>query len=182
MTQSKQQIAGRFVAISMAMLVGGCAHQSMTDSAVATASLVDARGQDRGTATIIRKAGSLTMTLDATGIPAGKHGIHLHQVGKCEGPAFTSAGPHWNPAGRKHGLANNAGPHAGDFANIEATASGKVTTTFALDTMELTGGTGSLLDTDGAAILIHAKPDDNMTDPSGNSGDRIICGVISLVR
>lgn len=182
MTRSKQKIAGGFVAISMLMLAGGCAHQTVTDSAVATASLVDAQGEDRGMATITRKAGALLMTLNANGIPAGKHGIHLHQVGKCDGPAFTSAGPHWNPAGRKHGLANSAGPHAGDFANIEATGSGKLTTTLALGAMELTGATGSLLDADGAAIVIHAKPDDNMTDPSGNSGDRIICGVINLAR
>ena len=182
MAQSKQKITGRFIAISMALLAGGCAHQPMTDTAVAAASLVDAQGQGRGMATITRKAGKLLMTLDANGIPAGKHGIHLHQVGKCEGPAFASAGPHWNPSGRQHGLANSAGPHAGDFANIEATGSGNVTTTFALGAMELTGGTGSLLDTDGAAIVIHAKPDDNLTDPSGNSGDRIICGVISLAR
>lgn len=182
MMQPKPQIAGRFIAISLFMLATACAHQPMAAEAVARASLVDAQGQNRGTATIMKTSGKLAMELDANGIPGGVHAIHLHQVGKCDAPKFDSAGPHWNPADRKHGLANSAGAHAGDFPNIEAGSSGKVTASFPLEMTELKGGAASLIDTDGAAVVIHAKPDDNVTDPSGNSGDRIICGVIQPIR
>ncbi len=180
--QPKQKSVGRFIALSTAMLATSCAHQPLGSDIVAIAPLAGAQGQDRGTATIVRTSGKLTMRLDANGIPGGVHAIHLHQVGRCDAPAFESAGPHWNPAGRKHGLANSSGPHAGDFQNIEVSSAGTVTTSISLEMIELTGGSRPLLDADGAAVVIHAQPDDNISDPSGNSGARIVCGVIKLAR
>lgn len=178
---SKQKIASKFAAISFAMAVAACVHQPVTDGALARAPLIDAKGQDSGTVSIVGMPGKLTMRIDAKGVPAGKHGIHLHQVGRCDAPAFDSAGPHWNPAGRKHGLRNSNGPHAGDFPNIEADAAGTIMTSIPLDTLELTGGSQPLLDADGAAVVIHAQADDNISDPSGNSGARILCGIVKLV-
>ena len=177
----KQKFAWNFTAISFAMAVAACVHQPAADRAMARASLIDAQGKDSGTASIIGTPGKLTMRIDAKGVPAGAHGIHLHQVGKCDAPAFDSAGPHWNPAGRKHGLENSNGPHAGDFPNVEADSAGNILTSIPLETLELTGGSQPLLDADGASVVIHAKADDNMSDPSGNSGPRILCGIVKLV-
>ncbi len=178
---SKLKIAGKFTTISLAMAVSACVHQPNTDKAVARASLINAQGQDSGTVTIIGTPGRLAMRIGAKGVPAGAHGIHLHQVGKCDAPAFDSAGPHWNPAGRKHGLENSNGPHAGDFPNVEADSAGNILTSIPLEPLELTGGSQALLDADGASVVIHAKADDNMSDPSGNSGPRILCGIVKSV-
>lgn len=177
----KQKFAWNFTAISFAMAVAACVHHPAADRAMARASLIDAQGKDSGTASIIGTPGKLTMRIDAKGVPAGAHGIHLHQVGKCDAPAFDSAGPHWNPAGRKHGLENSNGPHAGDFPNVEADSAGNILTSIPLETLELTGGSQPLLDADGASVVIHAKADDNMSDPSGNSGARILCGIVKSV-
>ena len=177
----KQKFAWNFTAISFAMAVAACVHQPAADRAMARASLIDAQGKDSGTASIIGTPGKLTMRIGAKGVPAGAHGIHLHQVGKCDAPAFDNAGPHWNPAGRKHGLENSNGPHAGDFPNVEADSAGNILTSIPLETLELTGGSQPLLDADGASVVIHAKADDNMSDPSGNSGPRILCGIVKSV-
>jgi Cu-Zn family superoxide dismutase len=110
----------------------------------------------------------------ASGLPHGLHGIHVHTIGRCEGPDFASAGGHWNPAGKKHGMNNPAGPHAGDLPNVEVAANGVLGATVTLPGATMAG----LLDADGSALLIHAQPDDYVTDPSGNSGARIACAVI----
>ncbi len=180
MMHSKTKTVRTFIAISFAMAVAACAHQPVMDSAVARASLINTQGQDSGTISIVGTPGKLAMRIDAKGVPAGAHGIHLHQIGRCDAPAFDSAGPHWNPAGRKHGLENNNGPHAGDFPNIEADSAGNIMTSIPLEMLELTGGSQPLLDADGASVVIHAKADDNMSDPSGNSGARILCGIVKL--
>jgi Cu-Zn family superoxide dismutase len=105
----------------------------------------------------------------------------VHGVGRCDGPDFTSAGPHWNPAGKKHGMNNPEGPHAGDLPNIEVAANGTVVATLTLPGASLfapPSAPGALLDADGASLVIHAAADDYLTDPSGNSGPRIACAVI----
>lgn len=127
--------------------------------------------------------GSVRMFGVVTGIPSGTHGIHIHAVGRCDAPDFASAGGHFNPGGRAHGLSNPAGAHAGDAPNIvaDATGSAAVDVTFPSASLRL-GHAASLWDTDGSAVVIHASADDQQSDPSGNSGARIACGVIQTIR
>jgi superoxide dismutase, Cu-Zn family len=143
----------------------------------ATAILIDAQGVPVGTAKIVEsKKKGLVVTVKAKGLPRGDKGIHLHSVGQCESPKFTSAGPHWNPHGKMHGLENPSGWHSGDLPNIRIGKKGRGTLKFVVPGGEVDGSMG-LVDGDGGAIVIHANSDDNRTDPSGNSGDRIACGV-----
>lgn len=146
-------------------------------SATAVAALRTTAGDDVGTATVTAATGAagLTVMVAARGLPAGIHGVHIHMTGSCEGPGFTSAGGHWNPTARKHGSGNPMGPHEGDLPNLTIAADGTGTLRYTIDGAAL-GGAGGLLDADGAAFVVHAKPDDYVTDPSGNSGDRIACG------
>jgi Cu-Zn family superoxide dismutase len=143
--------------------------------------LINAAGQTIGGVRAWQTAGGVTFRIDATGLPHGIHGVHVHAVGRCDPPEFTSAGGHWNPLARKHGTNNPQGPHAGDLPNVEVAANGVLTATLTLPNAGLTappGAAGALLDADGAALVIHAGPDDYVTDPSGNSGARIACAVI----
>jgi Cu-Zn family superoxide dismutase len=114
--------------------------------------------------------------VQAAGLPAGHYGIHFHGVGRCEGPAFASAGPHWNPSGRQHGKLNPAGHHLGDLDNLDVDESGGGRMEFTIAGATLSGADG-IFDADGTSLVIHAAPDDYRTDPSGNSGARIACGV-----
>jgi Cu-Zn family superoxide dismutase len=141
----------------------------------ATAALAMADGTPAGTATATQTADGLTINVSVTGIPAGPHGVHVHMTGKCEAPKFESAGGHWNPESTEHGLDNPKGAHAGDMPNLVAAADGSGTLSFTLKS----GTMAQLLDADGSAFVVHAGPDDQKTDPSGNSGDRIACGVFA---
>lgn len=115
-----------------------------------------------------------------TNVPPGVHGIHFHQAGRCDAPDFGSAGPHLNPGETQHGLDNPRGPHAGDLPNVLANANGQMIVDVATSRVMLSSrGTGALFDADGTALVIHANPDDQRTDPAGNSGERIACGVIT---
>jgi Cu-Zn family superoxide dismutase len=142
-----------------------------------TAQMRDASGKDLGTLTLSEGNGGITTAGQLTGLPPGEHGIHLHTTGKCDPPKFTSAGDHWNPTKRQHGTKNPQGPHLGDMPNISigGDSSGSVSATSAGGRFR---GANPLLDGDGAAVVVHAKPDDYRTQPSGNSGDRIACGVV----
>lgn len=149
------------------------------DSSTATAALKDAQGKPTGTATFTATGGIVQLKLKATGLSPGKHGIHVHEVGRCDGD-FKSAGAHYNPHGKKHGGQNDDGAHAGDLPNLTADADGKAALQTTLHGVTLDeGAANSLLDKDGAALVIHAKEDDERSDPAGNSGDRIACGVIT---
>jgi Cu-Zn family superoxide dismutase len=139
--------------------------------------LIDSAGQTIGTVRAWQTAGGVSFHVAASGLPHGLHGIHVHAVGRCDPPDFTSAGAHWNPAGKKHGMNNPAGPHAGDLPNIEVAANGTLSATMTLPGASM----ASLLDSDGAALVIHAKADDYVTDPGGNSGARIACAVLRPV-
>jgi superoxide dismutase, Cu-Zn family len=161
------------------LLLAGCAYGPEPQGGAPMA-LVNAAGQTVGTVRAWQTAGGVTFRVDASGLPHGIHGIHVHSVGRCDTPDFASAGPHWNPAARQHGLSNPAGPHAGDLPNVEVSANGVLATAVTLPAATLSApeGGGALLDADGAALVVHASADDNMTDPSGNSGGRIACAVI----
>jgi superoxide dismutase, Cu-Zn family len=144
----------------------------------AHADIVNAQGQKIGAAKILTVKEGVKIEVNVSQLPPGTHGIHIHAVGKCEGPDFMSAGPHFNPYTKKHGKDNPEGPHAGDLLNIEVKADGTAKANL-LDTMVTLGdGPNSVFHNGGTAIVIHAKEDDYKTDPAGNSGPRIACGVI----
>src|SRR5206468_6988628 len=145
----------------------------------ARADIQNAEGKSVGTASLRETKAGLLMTVNVKVLPQGLHAVHVHSVGKCEGPAFTSAGPHFNPMNKKHGLKNAAGPHAGDLPDMYVEKNGTGRYEVLIDSMTLGSGETSIFDADGSAIIIHVTADDNVTDPAGNSGDRIACGVIT---
>lgn len=142
----------------------------------ASAVLKDAEGNEVGKATLTATPSGVLISLDLTAIPAGEHAFHIHAVGKCEPPDFKSAGGHFNPEEDKHGLMNPAGPHAGDMPNLHVPDSGTLVIEVFNPMVHLGKG---LLDEDGSALVIHSGADDYKTDPAGNAGDRIACGVIA---
>ena len=165
-------------AVALVMLAG-CADEPRVGAPVAggriaVATLRTPEGKEVGRATVREVAGGLRVTIDARFLAPGTHGAHLHTVGRCEGPDFASAGPHWNPTAMKHGGMNPQGPHEGDLPNLMIGADGRGTLGINLAGASFDG----LLDADGAAMVVHAGQDDLMTDPSGNSGGRIACGVL----
>ncbi|MDF1502081.1 superoxide dismutase family protein [Roseisolibacter sp. H3M3-2] len=143
----------------------------------ARAEIRDAEGRSLGTMTLSQTPHGVLVSGELTGAAPGVHAIHFHDVGRCEAP-FTSAGGHFNPTQRVHGFRIPAGYHAGDLPNFTAPASGNVRVDLFSDRVTLGTGPTSLLDTDGSSIVIHATADDYATDPAGNSGGRIACGVI----
>ena len=146
----------------------------------ARATISDASGKVVAQATLRQAGTGLAVHVEARGLAPGTYGIHIHGVGRCEGPAFASAGGHWNPTAHQHGRDNPAGPHSGDLPNLGVSTDGRGGIDFAVPGALLNdGGANALLDADGAAIVIHAQADDYRTDPSGNSGARIACGVVA---
>jgi Cu-Zn family superoxide dismutase len=167
------------VAIAAALSAGA----ALAQHGRAATSLRNAQGQVIGAASAMRDGNMVRVRLDVRGLAAGTHGVHLHQTGRCDAPDFASAGPHWNPTSHQHGRLNPQGPHLGDLPNLVVGANGRGLIAFAVPVPAGTpAGANPLLDADGTAIVIHAAADDLRTDPSGNSGARIACGVLSPVR
>jgi superoxide dismutase, Cu-Zn family len=164
-------------------ICGACSSTQRARNAVArgVAVISDVNGATVGTAQLSQDAnGLVTVDIASLALPAGTHGIHFHEVGRCDGgsTAFSTAGAHYNPLGREHGLENPNGPHAGDAQNIVIPASGVGAISFGTNRVSLTPGGISLFDGDGSSIVVHANPDDQRTQPAGNSGARIACGVV----
>ncbi len=175
------------MAIGFILLGTACNKNFLTSHpvAVAGATLTDSAGHTVATVGLWQEAGGLVhVDVDATGLSAGDHGIHFHSVGSCvaaSSPAFSSAGGHFNPLAKQHGLSNPAGPHAGDAPNLTIGANGTGKARFTTDRISLTSGATSLFDADGSSIVIHAAADDQTSQPAGNSGARVACGVVKTV-
>lgn len=151
----------------------------------ATVTVNSATGEPRGGGEVWQdNNGQVHVDLRLQGLPPGIHGIHFHAAGRCETtplPAFSSAGGHYNPLTRDHGLSNPNGPHAGDAPNFTVAGNGTAHVQFVTDRVSLTPGAATLLDNDGSSMVVHAGADDQVSQPAGNSGERIACGVIRSV-
>jgi superoxide dismutase, Cu-Zn family len=167
----------RFFAVIPALLFASsiCAQAA---TVTAHADIVDSTGKNVGKAALKQTAAGVEIKASLSNLPPGTHGMHIHTVGKCDPPDFKSAGGHFNPDMKKHGMNNPDGMHAGDLPNVEVGADGKAKVKVTAAHVTLTDGDHSLFHEGGTSLVIHEKADDYMTDPSGNSGNRIACGVI----
>lgn len=156
----------------------GCMAWFPAFSQTAKASLKDTTGKDVGQVQLVQTPHGVLLRMSLKNMQAGERAFHIHSVGKCE-PPFTSAGDHFNPTHRKHGMSAADGVHAGDMPNLHIPASGELVIEIANPAISLAKGQpGAVFDADGSSIVIHAGSDDYKTDPAGNAGDRIACGVI----
>ena len=151
---------------------------AMNGGDAARADVRDAQGSSLGVVELEDADFGVTLSGTLTGLSPGEHGFHIHEAGLCEPPAFESAGSHFAPAGRRHGFHDPGGPHAGDLRNLVVAEDGSALVDGADSLVTLRGGASALLDGDGSALVVHADPDDYRSQPSGNSGDRVACGVI----
>ena len=163
---------------AVALLLAGCGGLHGSSNVAATSEIKNATGQTVAVARFNQAGNVVRVVIEAHGLPAGAHAVHVHSVGKCDPPDFTSAGPHFNPSGKQHGALNPQGPHAGDLPNITIAADGTGRMETATEQLSLASGVSPVFDADGSAVVIHADPDDFKTDPTGNSGARIACGVL----
>lgn len=174
-----------FGAVAVALVLAACRMPYIpipyitTPPPAGAAHLRDASGRVVGTAVLLQEGSEVRLVLDVAGLPPGDKGVHLHEVGRCEAPGFESAGAHFNPTKAAHGTQNPRGPHAGDLPNLTVDAKGIGHLEVSLKGVSLAKkGPTSLVDGDGTALVVHAERDDLRTDPAGNSGARIACGVI----
>lgn len=174
-TATKETNTNVILADNGAVEADANASTALPPSGGARATVLQADGADVGTATASVGNDGVTFTFDARNMTAGTYAVHVHTTGKCEGPKFTTAGGHWNPTNKQHGKNNPLGAHYGDLPNLTVSAGGTGSVTFTVKGATMPG----LLDADGAAFMVHAKPDDYKTDPTGDAGDRIACGVFA---
>ena len=163
-------------ALALALVLPAMAQEAGT----AMATFTDAAGTEVGSVTLTQGQDGVTISGMLEGMTPGEHGFHFHETGDCDGASkFESAGKHFNPTAHKHGMENPEGPHAGDLPNVTADDTGMVMVELTSDMISLDEGDPAyVFDADGTALVIHAAADDNVTDPSGNSGDRVACAVI----
>ena len=165
---------------TLSTVVALLAAAALTVSAQMThVTMKDAQGKEVGMVMLSpATGGGVTVAYDFKGLPPGEHALHIHAVAKCE-PPFASAGPHFNPQNKKHGLENAEGPHAGDMPNFKVAADGTAKGSLTNKNVTMGAEPNSVLNATGTAIVVHAAADDMKTDPSGNAGDRIACGVVA---
>lgn len=170
----------RLAIVGTILLAAGCAETATEapSGPSARAVLRDALGNEKAQATVTQVDSGLRVRVSAAGMAPGTYGVHIHAVGRCEAPGYATAGPHWNPGGRQHGKDNPQGMHLGDLPNLVVGADGRGNLEYSVSGAGLREGSTVLLDSNGAAVIIHAGPDDYTTDPSGNSGGRMACGVL----
>jgi len=170
--------------LACCLFLGACADVQSTPptaALLAEASLQSSTGAPVGKASIEQRGSELALVVNVMGLAPGTHGIHLHTTGKCDAPGFTTAGGHLNPTSHQHGTMNPAGPHLGDLPNIVVASDGTGSLRNPI-TGAAQAALASMFDADGTAVVVHAGPDDYVTDPSGNSGGRIACGVLARLR
>lgn len=178
LNRQTSRTASALISAGLAAALLGSGIASAQQVVSATVELRDAAGAVVGNANINRAPNGVQITGTVQGVAAGVHGWHLHAVGRCDPPDFMSAGGHFNPTGKQHGHQNPLGAHVGDLGNLTAAADGTARLSGIAAGATLVAGQGSLFDADGSALVIHAGPDDEMTDPAGDSGARVACGVI----
>jgi Cu-Zn family superoxide dismutase len=181
-----QRLGSCFLSVAALAVLAGCsttatapADEPPPVSPSVSADLRDASGTIRARATTEQVGDSIRVRVEAAGLAPGAYGAHLHTVGRCDPPDFASAGPHWNPTAQQHGKDNPQGMHKGDLPNLLVGADGRGSFEYTIPNASVSGRTQNLLmDADGATVMVHQKADDFRTDPSGNSGARIACGVL----
>lgn len=176
MTLKRSVLLATITALFLALSASVAMAQATTNAA--TAELEDNEGERVGTAEFVEGPDGVEITVQVQGLPPGEKGIHIHETGDISSSDFESAGDHFNPTDAQHGLDNPEGPHAGDLENIVVGEDGSATYSTVNERITLSGGERSVFDEDGSAIVIHSEADDQQTDPSGESGDRIAAGVI----
>lgn len=165
--------------IAAVMMVAASAVVLAQAPEAAKAELKDASGKTVGQATLTESPHGVLVHVTLTGAPEGAHAFHIHATGKCEAPAFTTAGGHFNPAMKQHGVGNPLGMHAGDLPNVQVPAGGALMFDFFAPGVTLKSGSTSVMDADGSALMLHQGIDDYKSDPAGNAGNRIACGVVT---
>lgn len=176
----RKHVASVAAALSLSLSLPALAQDAGTASPelTAKAELRDQKGKKVGDAVLRQAPKGVIIELSLKGVPAGEHAFHIHEVGKCE-PPFKTAGGHFNPQGHQHGIQNAKGQHAGDLPNLHVAKNKELKLTVFTESVTLKEGPSTVFDADGSSLMIHVGPDDYASDPAGNAGDRIACGVIT---